>query len=813
MFPSHRRLVSTAFVTLGLLGGLTTPAMAETPCSPSATALCLNGFRFKLEATAQTLKGEKLSGNAISLTPNAGAFWFESPDSLDVAVKILDGTAISGKLWVIYGGLTSLKYSVVITDTTTGDQRTYTNPPESGADFFAFTKQSGDSSELPTCDFVPANPHVGDPVKFFGGYSGPAPRQWFWRFGDEPPNANYYSSADQNPSHTYTLPSANQLKVLLKVDVHSSASTIQSSIFCTPFLVKPACKLVVTPTGDLSSLSAAGGTGPEIMVSTAEDCEWSVTSNPPAYLKITSPSTGKKIGSGSVNFKLDPNNSLSPRSGTLTFRLGPDVVQTLFLSQKGVKCDFTLTPSQVALGPAGRSGTLTIRPNVPACRWSAAGSDCVTLLGATQGTGVGQLSYKVCPNPSTSSRQVALTVEGKPFVVSQAGCHAFTGLTSPQEVEPTQSFPFVLVDADSPVCAWDAKTDGTFLNLLSTKPFSGARGLNLYVVPNYSSLSRTDSLTIAAQKIQYVQKGCSSVSTNLVDLDSGAIGTVQVSATPYCLWLAESNASFIHIQDVKPAGSGKFDVTFYVDDDAGGVERLGALSVAGQIVIVRQKGAPPPAACAQLTGPDVAGMFNALGGVGHLSVNTTSPEICKWQVGTTATHLKIRKDNANAVSFCAAANRSGLRGGRMALTQTSGLSKQPSPGASFFDVLQTAPDGGDPTLPCSNKDPGVLCLREGRFEVRATFGDVPNLRQAAQAVGVTGSSGYFWVFDPTNPELVVKVVDDQPNGSFQVYSGGLSSLPYTLTVTDTTTGKQAFFCNLDNSFQSFNDTTTFTAEP
>ncbi len=50
-------------------------------------------------------------------------------------------------------------------------------------------------------------------------------------------------------------------------------------------------------------------------------------------------------------------------------------------------------------------------------------------------------------------------------------------------------------------------------------------------------------------------------------------------------------------------------------------------------------------------------------------------------------------------------------------------------------------------------------------------------------------------------------------GAFWVFSGALTNLPYTLTVTDTKTGKQAFFCNLDGSFQSFMDTTTLVADP
>jgi len=60
---------------------------------------------------------------------------------------------------------------------------------------------------------------------------------------------------------------------------------------------------------------------------------------------------------------------------------------------------------------------------------------------------------------------------------------------------------------------------------------------------------------------------------------------------------------------------------------------------------------------------------------------------------------------------------------------------------------------------------------------------------SAQAVPLTGDTGYFWFFSSNNVELVIKVVDGRAfNGFFWVFYGALSDVAYTITVTDTQTG-------------------------
>lgn len=77
-----------------------------------------------------------------------------------------------------------------------------------------------------------------------------------------------------------------------------------------------------------------------------------------------------------------------------------------------------------------------------------------------------------------------------------------------------------------------------------------------------------------------------------------------------------------------------------------------------------------------------------------------------------------------------------------------------------------------------------LFLIGQRFEVSVAW-------RAAGADGLghpealTDNSGYFWFFDSTNPELLVKVIDGRAvNGHFWVFLGGLSDVDYTVTVSD-----------------------------
>jgi ELWxxDGT repeat protein len=97
-------------------------------CEPSATRLCLQGGRFAVEAEWKDFAGKTGKGQAVGLTGDTGYLWFFDAANVEVVVKVLDGRPVNGRFWVFYGALSSVEYSLKVTDTQTGEVRTYKNP-------------------------------------------------------------------------------------------------------------------------------------------------------------------------------------------------------------------------------------------------------------------------------------------------------------------------------------------------------------------------------------------------------------------------------------------------------------------------------------------------------------------------------------------------------------------------------------------------------------------------------------------------------------------------------------------------------------
>jgi len=100
------------------------------PCRASDVTLCLHDGRYEVKAKWWT--GDGGSGRAVVVpkaTKDSGLFRFFDADNWEILVKVLDGCSVNGHHWVYGASTTDLGYSIVVTDTTTGDVREYLNEP------------------------------------------------------------------------------------------------------------------------------------------------------------------------------------------------------------------------------------------------------------------------------------------------------------------------------------------------------------------------------------------------------------------------------------------------------------------------------------------------------------------------------------------------------------------------------------------------------------------------------------------------------------------------------------------------------------
>jgi len=80
--------------------------------------------------------------------------------------------------------------------------------------------------------------------------------------------------------------------------------------------------------------------------------------------------------------------------------------------------------------------------------------------------------------------------------------------------------------------------------------------------------------------------------------------------------------------------------------------------------------------------------------------------------------------------------------------------------------------------------------------VRTQWTTAPGQSGAGRAVDLTGDTGYFWFFSPSNVEMVVKAVTGCPfNSHYWVFAGGLTDVNVVTTVTDTQTGAVLTYTN------------------
>lgn len=113
---------------------------AATECA--GNALCLNAAnRFEVTLSARDPRtGAIAAGLPVPQNDLFGYFTLPAltsdPSNPEVFVKVIDGTAVNGRYWFFYGGLTDLEFTLTVREISTGRRRTYSKPAGSACGGF-----------------------------------------------------------------------------------------------------------------------------------------------------------------------------------------------------------------------------------------------------------------------------------------------------------------------------------------------------------------------------------------------------------------------------------------------------------------------------------------------------------------------------------------------------------------------------------------------------------------------------------------------------------------------------------------------------
>lgn len=137
---------------------------------------------------------------------------------------------------------------------------------------------------------------------------------------------------------------------------------------------------------------------------------------------------------------------------------------------------------------------------------------------------------------------------------------------------------------------------------------------------------------------------------------------------------------------------------------------------------------------------------------------------------------------------------------------------RPSAGVAVFLFLTCSglAAAAEPQAAACTPTATSLCLSGGRFSV-STQWRTSSSGGAGQAIALTSDTGYFWFFDKSNVEVVVKVLDACSfSNQFWVFAAGLTDVDVDMTVTEVATGKKKVYHNPSGTaFLPIQDTNAF----
>jgi hypothetical protein len=427
----------------------------------------------------------------------------------------------------------------------------------------------------------------------------------------------------------------------------------------------PGCSYTIQPGGQ--TMPAAGGPGIIDVMASAGTCSWTAVSNA-GWIAITGGAAA--AGNGRVSFDVAGNAGAS-RTATMSV-----AGQTFTLTQAGVSCSYSITPSSEAVAAAGGTSTIAVTTG-GSCAWtSATNAGWITVASGGTGTGPATVKLNIAAN-SGAARTGTATIAAQTFTVTQAAAPCGFALSPATiDIAAAGGEGRTNVSAGSG-CAWNAVANAAWITITAGSSGTG-NGVVVFNAAMNAGAARSGTVTIGGQTLTVTQQAapCSfSISPGAQSFAAGGgPGTVTVTTGVSCGWTAVSNVGWLTLTG-GAAGTGSGSVAFEVAANAG-PQRTGTLTVAGQTFTVTQDGP-----CTFSIAPP-SQTIGAAGGSGAVTV--TTGVACAWSaVSSDPGWLSITSGasgpGSGQVMFTVAANATGadrtgtiaIAGQSFVLTQTA----------------------------------------------------------------------------------------------------------------------------------------------
>ena len=303
--------------------------------------------------------------------------------------------------------------------------------------------------------------------------------------------------------------------------------------------------VVCTPSLSATGVTVGAGGGPgTVGVTAAAGCTWTASSGA-SWLTVTGGSPGN--GNGTVSYNVAPNGTASSRTGTLTI-----AGQTYTVTQEGVTCSFSLSPTSSSVPAASSTGSVSV--TAPGgCTWNAvSGAAWITVTSGGSGSGNGTVGYSVAANTTREPAQ-RIDHDRRPDIHDQPGGRALHLLDlSDERVRSVGCLEQhhhrdggdrVLVDGGEQRSVDHGHGEAASGNGNGTVSYS--------VAANPNTTGRSGTITVAGQTFTVNQAGVpcafSIAPTGSSVAAAATSGTVGVTAQTGCAWTAVSNATWITV--------------------------------------------------------------------------------------------------------------------------------------------------------------------------------------------------------------------------------------------------------------------------